>query len=661
MFYQRFLSVFAAALFCVLLTAPATAVERVERGNLVIEGIPEIPQEVQDQLQRYQNARSANLQGWHPTGEGVLISTRFGETSQIHWVREPGAARQQITFFDEPVGGAEPSPMPKTEGFLFQKDVGGGEFFQIFYFDLKTGKYRLLSDGESLNGGISWAHDAQRYAFYSTRRNGQDWDVYLGDIDKPGEEEMLLQRGGAWVVGGFAPDDSKVIVAQYISANETNPYILDLKTKELTAIDDADEPVAYSGVSFSADGKGVYFASDLGTEFKHLRYKDLESGETRILTEDIPWDVEQIEIAPDGKHIAFVVNADGLSQLNVRKLPGMEPVKMPELPTSLVYSLRFDAQGQRLAFNINSSQSPGDVHSLELATGKLTRWTFSEVGGLDVESFSVPQLVRFPTFDEVDGEPRTIPAFYYKPAGPGPHPVVIDIHGGPEGQERPGFSPFTQFLVQELGVAMIAPNVRGSSGYGKSYLLLDNGMKREDSVKDIGSLLDWIETQPELDSERVAVFGGSYGGYMVLASMVHYDDRLKAGVDVVGISNFVTFLENTQDYRRDLRRVEYGDERDPEMRAFLEKISPTNHAEKISNPLLVVQGLNDPRVPASESEQMVEVIRKNGGEVWYLLANDEGHGFRKKSNRDYFLAATALFLDRYLVGNGEAEEPAAAR
>ncbi|MDY7092637.1 MAG: S9 family peptidase [Acidobacteriota bacterium] len=661
MFYQRFLSVFAAALFCALLAAPVTAVERVERGNLVIEGIPEIPQEVEDQLQRYQNARSANLQGWHPTGEGVLISTRFGETSQVHWVREPGAARQQITFFDEPVGGAEPSPTPKTEGFLFQKDVGGGEFFQIFYFDLKTGKYRLLSDGESLNGSTNWAHDGERYAFYSTRRNGQDWDVYLGDINKPGEEELLLERGGAWVVGGFSPDDKKIIVAQYISANETNPYILDLATKELTPIDDADEPVAYSGVSFAADGKGVYFASDRGTEFKHLRYKDLESGETRILTEDIPWDVGQIEISPDGKHIAFVVNADGLSELHVRKLPGLEPVKMPELPTALIYSLRFDAYGQRLAFNINSSQSPGDVHSLELATGKLTRWTFSEVGGLDVESFSVPQLVRFPTFDEVDGESRTIPAFYYQPSGPGPHPVVIDIHGGPEGQERPGFSPFTQFLVQELGVAMIAPNVRGSSGYGKSYLQLDNGMKREDSVKDIGALLDWIETQPELDSERVAVFGGSYGGYMVLASMVHYDDRLKAGVDIVGISNFVTFLENTQDYRRDLRRVEYGDERDPEMRAFLEKISPTNHAEKISNPLLVVQGLNDPRVPASESEQMVEEIRDNGGEVWYLLAKDEGHGFRKKSNRDYFLAATALFLDRYLIGDDEAEEPAAAR
>ena len=197
------------------------------------------------------------------------------------------------------------------------------------------------------------------------------------------------------------------------------------------------------------------------------------------------------------------------------------------------------------------------------------------------------------------------------------------------------------------------PNVRGSSGYGKAYLQLDNGYQREDSVKDIGALLDWVARQSELDAERVAVIGGSYGGYMVLASMTHYDDRLRAGIDIVGISNFVTFLENTQDYRRDLRRVEYGDERDPEMRAFLEKISPTTNAGKITKPLFVAQGLNDPRVPASESEQMVEVIRENGGVVWYLLARDEGHGFRKKANRDYYGRAVVLFLQEHLLGDTE--------
>jgi dipeptidyl aminopeptidase/acylaminoacyl peptidase len=200
-----------------------------------------------------------------------------------------------------------------------------------------------------------------------------------------------------------------------------------------------------------------------------------------------------------------------------------------------------------------------------------------------------------------------------------------------------------------MGIAVIEPNVRGSEGYGKSYLLLDNGYNRENSVKDIGALLDWIEQQPELDQENVAVTGGSYGGYMVLSTMFNYNERIKCGVDIVGISNFVTFLENTQDYRRDLRRVEYGDERDPEMREFLNSISPTTNAHKITKPLFVVQGYNDPRVPYTEAEQIVEAVRKNDVEVWYLLAMDEGHGFRKKTNRDFYIWSEVLFYEEFLL------------
>jgi dipeptidyl aminopeptidase/acylaminoacyl peptidase len=301
---------------------------------------------------------------------------------------------------------------------------------------------------------------------------------------------------------------------------------------------------------------------------------------------------------------------------------------------------------------LNTARTPGDVHSIDLDDAALVRWTFSETGGLDSEGFVEPTLVRYPTFDEVDGATRMIPSFYYRPRGKGPFPVIIDIHGGPEGQERPYFDPLGQYALNEMGIAILAPNVRGSDGYGKSYLLLDNGFRREDSVKDIGALLDWIGRQPELDSERVAVMGGSYGGYMVLASMVRYDERLRAGIDIVGIGNFVTFLENTKEYRRDLRRVEYGDERDPEMREFLSRISPSNNASKITKPLFVIQGLNDPRVPVSESEQMVKVIRDGAGEVWYLLAKDEGHGFRKKPNRDYMHGAMVLFLETFLLGGG---------
>jgi dipeptidyl aminopeptidase/acylaminoacyl peptidase len=299
---------------------------------------------------------------------------------------------------------------------------------------------------------------------------------------------------------------------------------------------------------------------------------------------------------------------------------------------------------------INTPETPTDVFTLDFQNMERTRWTYSEVGGLDTSTFPKPELITYETFDEVNGISRMIPAFVYKPTrAEGPFPVVIEIHGGPEGQHVPIFSSATAYLTNELSIAVIAPNVRGSSGYGKSYLKLDNGFNREKSVKDIGKLIEWIETQPQFDSERIAVMGGSYGGYMVLASMIHFDDKLRCGIDMVGISNFVTFLQNTEAYRRDQRRVEYGDERDPEMRKYLDSISPSNHADKINSPLFVIQGANDPRVPASESEQMVRSIRKNQGKVWYMLAMDEGHGYSKKENIDIMSEAIVFFLQQYLI------------
>ena len=650
------------ALATALVGAPPAAaeVERVERGNLVIEGIPEIPDRVAERIQQYENTRSASLAGWHAGGQGVLISTRFGETSQVHWVREPGGARRQLTFFDEPVGGAEPSPSADVGGFLFSKDVGGSENYQIYYFDLADGRYRMLTDGASRNGGAEWSNDGRRYAYYTTRRNGRDWDIYVGDVGRPGVERAVLEPEGAWVAGEWSPDDSKLLVARIVSAHETYPHLLDVATGELTELNPSDEKIAYGDARFAHDGKGLYYTSDEGSEFHHLRYLDFASGDSRVLTGDIPWDVESLALSPDGRRLAFTVNEDGIARLHLRDSATMAELPLPELPPGQVFGLEFSPDGKQLGLTLISSQTPGDVYSIDLAARKLVQWTFSEAGGLDTSTFVDPVLVHFPTFDQVGGRPRQIPAFYYRPPGEGPFPVVVNIHGGPEGQARPFFNPITQYYLLEMGVAVLFPNVRGSSGYGKSYLLLDNADKREDSVRDIGALLDWVATRPELDAGRVAVVGGSYGGYMVLASMVHYDARLRAGVDLVGISNFVTFLENTSDYRRDLRRVEYGDERDPEMRTVLERISPNNHASKISKPLFVVQGLNDPRVPASESEQMVEVIREHGGTVWYLLAKDEGHGFDKKANRDYFTHAAVLFLEQFLIGgaDGGGEAPA---
>lgn len=633
-------------------SAPAGAQEKVERremGQAVIEGIPEIPEALTQRLFQYQSTRSAGLQSWDVVRGGILISTRFAETRQLHYVATPGAARQQITFFPEPIGGATMNPSPDHHGFLFTKDIGGNEAYQIFWHDLKTGQHRLLTDGKSRHGYTVWSKDGEQFAYFTTERNGKDWDIHVDNPFDRSRSRALVQKAGTWAPLDWSADGKQLLVTKYVSINESYLYAVTVRNGRLKQINPAQGKISYGNALFTADGKGVYYTSDEGGEFLSLYHYDLRKKEKRILTRDISWDVGELDLSEDGKTLAFTVNEGGADRLYLMntETEKYEPIK--DLPIGQIYGLSFHPDNKRLGMVLNTPKTPGDVFVLNLPTRKMERWTYSEVGGLDTNAFVEPTLIEFETFDKVDGKPRKIPAFYYKPKGKGPHPVLISIHGGPESQFRPYFSSSVQYYINEMGIAVLAPNVRGSAGYGKSYLQLDNGMKREDSVKDIGALLDWIEKQPELDHKRVAVAGGSYGGYMVLATMTHYDDRLRCGVDVVGISNFVTFLKNTKDYRRDLRRAEYGDERDPAMNKFLEKISPSNNATKIKSPLFIAQGANDPRVPASEAEQMLSEMRGAGGTAWYLLFKDEGHGFSKKSNADYYRAAMVMFLEQYLL------------
>jgi dipeptidyl aminopeptidase/acylaminoacyl peptidase len=628
----------AAAMTSAAIAAPA--VQRSEQGNLVIENVPAIPAKLAERTQQYQQTRAASLQGWLPGDQGMLIATRFGETAQIHRVASPGGARTQLTFFAEPIAGA--APRPDGSGFLYIRDVGGNEFYQLYWFDFASGHSRLLSDGKSRNSNGLWSHNGRHFAYSSTLRNGRDSDVRIGSPD--GSSRGFTEAQGTWSPIAWSPDDRLLLVGRYLSINESELYVADVERGRLTRFHPRETKISYSTAVFAPDGRGLYYVSDEDSDFLRLRYEDLDGGHARVLTADTDWDVDQLAIADDGRHLAWTVNEDGIGRLHVLALPDHREIALPPLPAGVLSQLEFDRDGRRLGLVVNGARTPGDVFAIELAGAQLTRWTASETGGLDAAKFVEPQLVHFDSFDG-----RSIPAFYYPAPGAGPHPVLIDIHGGPESQALPGFNPIRQYYVGEMGISVLVPNVRGSAGYGKAYLQLDDGMRREDSVRDIGALLDWIAKQPELDADRVATMGGSYGGFMALASQIAYDARLRGSIDVVGISNFATFLGNTQEYRRDLRRAEYGDERDPAMRAFLERISPTTNAARISKPMFIVQGANDPRVPASEAEAIVARIRSNGGDAWYLLAKDEGHGFRKKSNRDYYSNAVVLFLQQHLL------------
>jgi dipeptidyl aminopeptidase/acylaminoacyl peptidase len=619
-----------------------------ERGALILDNIPAVDTPLTARLDDYMNARGASFVDWLPDG-GILIATRFGDVEQLHRVVTPLGAREQLTFYREPVTTAFSPQSAVASGFAFLKDQGGDEHAQMYWYDNTSRAMRQLTDGKGLYGGGVWSHDGRRLAFHGTGRDGVSYDLFIAEPANNVPPRLVFngfQKN--WSVQDWSPDDTKLLIRNLVSANEAHLFVLDIATAAVTPVAEGGDVASVGDARFTPDGRGVYLITDRDSEFQQLRRSNLSTGESETLTAHIPWDIETFARSDDGRFLAWVANVDGLSRLTVVNVAtGTE--MLPPLPDGQIAHIGFDRTGKRLALSLASAQSPRDVFVLEVERNALVRYTQSETGPVDPLQFVPAESIRYPTFDRERGKFRQIPAFVYRPRTAGPHPVLIDIHGGPESQYVPKFDPFTQFLVRELDFTVIAPNIRGSTGYGKTFMNLDNGEDREDAVKDIGALLVWIGLQKDLDPKKVFVAGGSYGGYMSLATMVNFADRLRGGIDVVGISNFVTFLESTSAYRRDLRRPEYGDERLPRTRAYLQRISPLTNAARISKPLLVIQGLNDPRVPASESQQMVAKIRARGGEVWYLAAKDEGHGFRKKSNRDFYQRTVVTFLEKQLA------------
>lgn len=634
-------------------TAPAAASAAASTETLHLDGVPATPDALREALQRYQSTRPASFVGWLPNEEGVLVSVRFGETAQLAKVTAMEGMRSQLTFFDEPVTTAVVSPNPEVNGALFLKDRGGNEYFQLHFLSFADLRTQLLSDGRSRNEAPVFARDGRRFAYSSTRRNSRDFDIWVGELGSEQAHRMVLSQGGSWYALDFSPDGRTLLLTHRLSATDARLHLLDLESGELSPIEFARGSSSEERAQFEPEGTHLLIATDALGEFTTLVRYDLASGVVQPLFTDESWDVEDFALSPDGRYLAVTRNIDGSSKVTIHeRQQQLHESASIGLDFGVISGLGFNQAGTEIGFTISGPQVPGDVFSRRLASGTLSRWTRGETGGIDPASFVMPSLIRYGGHDTDEnyfGLPRQIPSYYYQPPREGKAPVLVLIHGGPEAQSRPRFSDLIQYLTRELGIAVLVPNVRGSRGYGKTYMGLDDGRKREDSVQDIGSLLGWIGTREELDAERVAVYGGSYGGYMVLASMVHFSDRLRAGISSVGISNFVTFLENTNPYRVDQRRPEYGDERDPEMRAFLTSISPLTNADRITRPLFVIQGANDPRVPQSESEQILKAVRANGQEAWYMLARDEGHGFRKKANRDRMGEAISLFLQAHLL------------
>jgi dipeptidyl aminopeptidase/acylaminoacyl peptidase len=658
MLRRPLLSVAFAVALAAAATAPAPAQDFVvPDANLKLEGIPPIPAALAAKTALYTEFRPRSLASWHPVKRELIVATRATNTTQLFSVTAPLAALVQLTDYAEPVR----SGMwwaAKPDVLVFSRDAGGNEQRQVYRLDPGSREPVLLTDPARAHSAAAVNRARNRLLLTSKDvdrntgpRENPTLDVTLLDPLAPDRKAKIATLPGtAWGDFSFSFDDRRLAMVEFKSITESYVWVMDLKTGQRRRVLPGPGPatgktISSNELNFSRDGKGLFLTTDRDGEFQRASYLDLATGRLEAFG-PANSDIEQLALSPDGRTLAMIGNEEGIGVLRLFDAKTRKELERPSMPVGTVRGLQWHHDSGALALVLDTAQTPGDAYVLDRASNAVARWTESKVPGLDAGRFRTQQAIRWASFDG-----REITGFITRPppSFTGPRPVIVNIHGGPEVQARPGFQGRWNYYINELGIAVIDPNVRGSSGYGKTFVSLDNGMKREDSVRDIGALLDWIATEPDLDPARVVVIGGSYGGYMSLAVATTYPERIAGAIDIVGIANFVTFLERTESYRRDLRRAEYGDERDPKMREFLTRISPVNNAAKITRPLFVAHGRNDPRVPYTEAEQIVETVRKNGTPVWYLLAANEGHGFAKKENADFYFYASIRFLEETVL------------
>jgi dipeptidyl aminopeptidase/acylaminoacyl peptidase len=614
--------------------------------NLDTIGVPPIPASLAREVEPYNNIYGLPLAGWNPAKREIWLKG-LSSVTWISRVPKPGATPETSSIYIKSTGIYDIYFQPQGKYLVYTRDANGNETFQLYLYAIRPRKTKILSDGKSRNTEPVWSNSGDRIVYSSSPLGAEGVNLRLLNPFNPKSDRLLEKSSGGYLKAyDWSPDNRSVLYCDFSSNIASTLWSVDVATGKkdrLSAKTDTSE--LYDFPQFSKDGKRVYVITDHDSDFRRLAYIELTSRKIGYVPSVGQWDVEEFQLSPDGTTVAFTTNEDGLSKLHLFDLRAEKARDMPQLRDGIISDLKWNRGSTELAFNVKSWQSPDDVYSVNVHTEKVEQWAKSVTNGVDTSKFSKPDLIHWQTFDK-----RTLSGFLHRPAEKfkGKRPVIVDIHGGPEEQYRPGFLYHDNYLLNELGVAKIYPNVRGSSGYGKSFLNLDNGVLREGAVKDIGALLDWIKTQPDLDADRVLVQGVSYGGYLALSAAYVYGDRIRAVISDSGISNLASFVEHTEGWRRELQRSEFGDERDPKIREFMERTSPLNNAGMIIKPLLMIQGQNDPRVPVSEATKLLAAT-KNRIPVWYILGKNEGHGFLDQTNLDYRLYATILFVKEFLL------------
>jgi len=653
----------AALAGCATPTPPAPAAPTAAvtpPAALTMRNVPPVPASLMQRIGRYTEMRGAGLADWSPDGRQLLVSWLAGpagqQRTQLHQVSAAGAPLQQVTRANEPTRSGRYLPSDPSI-IVFARDAGGSEATQVFRLDLRSGAETALTEpgqrcetGPFSRDGTAMLVNCARVDRSAADRNaGISNTLHLIDVKTGARRASASLPGTGWWPADIARDGRTALVNLYRSAAEVEVWQLDLVSGERRKLLPREgEPAQFTlASSYTPDDRRFFVISDRFGEFRQAFSYDPQSHRFEGLTADIPWDVRGGDLSDDRSRVVMITNEAGVGVPRLFDTATLKPLPL-KVPAGLsVTSVRLSKDGTRVAYAGTSSAQPSEVRVIDVARGTEGVWAAADTAGLDTRGFTPIEAIRWRSFDgrEISGLIQRPPAKFT-----GKRPVLIEIHGGPEAQATLAFNGRYNYIVNELGVAFIEPNVRGSTGFGKTFHQLDNGKLREDSVKDIGALLDWIAQQPDLDASRVVVQGGSYGGYMANAAAVHYSDRIRGAIPSVGISNFVSFLERTESYRRDLRRAEYGDERHPEMRRFLTKISPLTNASQIKVPMFIVHGRNDPRVPVQEAEQIAATVAANGVPVWSMIAENEGHGFAKKENADYLFATRVMFLEQRLLG-----------